>query len=253
MFTGEHKSTTKGLAEQAFVKGLEKLKARNILGSGGAQAQQAGGASVGAGSTAGPVPGSPTGSSMASTFAASVGFGSGIMGGGTSGAGAGASPARNRASMDEPRSRDSSTEDMARRHSAHPDVVNPPPGMGGAGASGSGSLAGQLVNGTTAHGMTTGGAGGTTAVAAGLAALMQDLDVQMDNDGWSYGDNKWEGMGPKGGLGRVGTVSSKDTTRADEPRPSTRAGAAGSALRSAARRSSISPLLPRSLPPPPPQ
>jgi hypothetical protein len=31
-----------------------------------------------------------------------------------------------------------------------------------------------------------------------------DLDAATDVDGWSYGDNKWEGMGPKGGMGKVG-------------------------------------------------
>lgn len=30
-----------------------------------------------------------------------------------------------------------------------------------------------------------------------------DLDAATDVDGWSYGDNKWENMGPKGGMGKV--------------------------------------------------
>lgn len=32
---------------------------------------------------------------------------------------------------------------------------------------------------------------------------LEDLDALTDEAGWSYGGNKWEGMGPKGGLGKV--------------------------------------------------
>jgi hypothetical protein len=139
-------------------------------------------------------PGSPT---MASTFAASVGFGTGIMGGNV-----GSSPAR--VSMDEVRSTDgrsSSQEDRQRRRQSSSSMeaaaaaVTPTAGVPS-------SVAVQLT-GSTTSGMTAGGTGGTTGVAAGIAALMHDLDVPTDTDGWSYGDNKWEGMGPKGGLGKV--------------------------------------------------
>ncbi|WWC89313.1 uncharacterized protein L201_004234 [Kwoniella dendrophila CBS 6074] len=32
--------------------------------------------------------------------------------------------------------------------------------------------------------------------------VIVEKDDATDNDGWVYGDNKWEGMGPKGGLGK---------------------------------------------------
>ncbi|WRT66355.1 uncharacterized protein IL334_003310 [Kwoniella shivajii] len=34
------------------------------------------------------------------------------------------------------------------------------------------------------------------------AETIVDRDEATDGDGWVYGDNKWEGMGPKGGLGK---------------------------------------------------
>ncbi len=181
--------TTKGLAEQAFVKGLEKLKARNILGSAPVSGQPPGGG------TSNPQPNSPT---LASTFAASVGFGTGIMGGNV-----GPSPSRPRGSMDDARSTDSHTssqedEHRGRQASTSTEIgatINPT-------AAAHANVAGNLT-GANVSGMTAGGTGGTTAVAAGIAALTLDLDVQTDADGWSYGDNKWEGMGPKGGLGKV--------------------------------------------------
>lgn len=50
-----------------------------------------------------------------------------------------------------------------------------------------------------------------SASAAGVAETMlmevDDLDAGTDEGGWSYGGNKWEGMGPKGGLGKVSHVS----------------------------------------------
>jgi len=43
-----------------------------------------------------------------------------------------------------------------------------------------------------------GGGGGET-----LLMEVDDLDAGTDEGGWSYGGNKWEGMGAKGGLGKV--------------------------------------------------
>lgn len=45
------------------------------------------------------------------------------------------------------------------------------------------------------------GAGGI-----GSGETICEKDDATDGDGWVYGDNKWEGMGPKGGLGRVSSL-----------------------------------------------
>lgn len=39
------------------------------------------------------------------------------------------------------------------------------------------------------------------------AEIICERDEATDADGWVYGDNKWEGVGPKGGLGRVSLTS----------------------------------------------
>ncbi|KAK4687064.1 hypothetical protein P7C73_g3056, partial [Tremellales sp. Uapishka_1] len=46
------------------------------------------------------------------------------------------------------------------------------------------------------------GTGVNEGVGLGLSAAVLEVDGVTDNDGWVYGDNKWEGMGPRGGLGK---------------------------------------------------
>jgi hypothetical protein len=48
-----------------------------------------------------------------------------------------------------------------------------------------------------------GGAAGGLGVATPVETIVE-RDEATDQDGWVYGDNKWEGMGPKGGLGKAG-------------------------------------------------
>ena len=51
-----------------------------------------------------------------------------------------------------------------------------------------------------------GGGGGSSSGGTGGETMMMevdDLDAGTDESGWSYGGNKWEGMGAKGGLGKV--------------------------------------------------
>lgn len=56
-----------------------------------------------------------------------------------------------------------------------------------------------------AAGASANGRMGSGAVAGmmGGGEMIVEKDDATDVDGWVYGDNKWEGMGPKGGLGKV--------------------------------------------------
>ncbi|KAL0956091.1 hypothetical protein HGRIS_002259 [Hohenbuehelia grisea] len=45
-------------------------------------------------------------------------------------------------------------------------------------------------------------AGGDGIEHAGISSDADETDPLTDIDGWVYGDNKWEGQGPKGGLGK---------------------------------------------------
>ena len=75
------------------------------------------------------------------------------------------------------------------------------------------SAASELAGPLSVHATSAGGHGsgvtaapmgaGSASNASGSLSLLADLDVGTDGDGWSYGDNKWENMGPRGGLGRV--------------------------------------------------
>lgn len=57
-----------------------------------------------------------------------------------------------------------------------------------------------------ADGATTGTAG-SGGVATTMVMEVDDLNAGTDDGGWSYGGNKWEAMGPKGGLGKVSRTS----------------------------------------------
>ncbi|GHJ89663.1 hypothetical protein NliqN6_6065 [Naganishia liquefaciens] len=146
----------KGIAEQAFVKGLERLKARTMAGGVGLPSGLAGVVGA-AGAKARPLSGDYT----------------------TSGS-PGTSPEVGRRM----------SEDSKRKSSgASGDLVHT-----------------ALNNATTmqANGIGLGILGDSASASAGAPMPMPsaDLDAGTDMDGWSYGDNKWEGMGPKGGLGK---------------------------------------------------
>ncbi|KAK8864376.1 hypothetical protein IAR55_001624 [Kwoniella newhampshirensis] len=115
------------IAEQAFTKGLERLKARTVSAANSAST------SISAGSTS--------------------------------------SPARKSGEWQRGRTGSQASED------AHLDELHPTVGTGAVvGASGSGMIA--------------------------PADIVVEKDDVTDGDGWVYGDNKWENMGPKGGLGK---------------------------------------------------
>ena len=154
--SGSVEEPKKGLAEQAFVKGLERLKARTMTGSSGPPASP---------SSRRPISGD---------------YGEGSSPGGSHDKLAG------RGSFDSDRRKSSAASDLAGPLSVH-----------ATSASGHGS-------GVTAAPMGAGSASN----ASGSLSLLADLDVGTDGDGWSYGDNKWENMGPRGGLGRVSWAAS---------------------------------------------
>lgn len=149
----------KGIAEQAFVKGLERLKARTMAGGVGLP--------IGAGFTGG-----NAGNAAASGKQRPL---SGEFGG---------SPQSPEMNAEEKRKSSSGSLDLS--HAALMNATQ------------------QHVNG---HGV--GGVVGLGIMADGVGMVpsptpmpVADLEAGTDIDGWSYGDNKWEGMGPKGGMGK---------------------------------------------------
>jgi hypothetical protein len=136
----------KGIAEQAFVKGLERLKARTMASN----------------ATPSVTPSPNSKRPLSGEFSDNHdSFNHDNLG------------------------RRISTEDTRRKSSAGSDLVSLLQHAGtGLGPS-------NMANPTAAI-----GSGNTLNVPA-------DLNVGTDLDGWSYGDNKWENMGPKGGMGRV--------------------------------------------------
>lgn len=72
-------------------------------------------------------------------------------------------------------------------------------------SSGTSELVNLINHGAHTQAGHTGTGSGPTGPINGSLTRLADLDVGTDVDGWSYGDNKWEGMGPKGGMGRVST------------------------------------------------
>lgn len=163
-------TTTKGLAEQAFVKGLEKLKAR--------------------------------------TMSVQVGGGSGAGSGGIAGMGLGVRPHSGDFSHLNPNINTNSTDDSKHgdkaagpgRPSEQTRKSSLPPPSDLSTMLGAATAFGHPLNPSS-----TGGQFGPTnnMLNQNVLAMLGDLDVGTDADGWSYGDNKWEGMGPKGGMGRV--------------------------------------------------
>jgi hypothetical protein len=185
----------KGIAEQAFVKGLERLKARTMASGVGL----------------------PTG--LAGVVNAAT---SGVKSRPLSGDFSGSSP------VTSPELAGRRSEDAQRK-----------------GSSGSMDLVhAALSNATQANGVGL-GILPDSSTQASMPMPSADLDAATDMDGWSYGDNKWEGMGPKGGMGKVSRVYSERETWAD-CRDSIRDEDDGSAGRSVSKRSSISPVKNRS-------
>jgi hypothetical protein len=139
----------KGIAEQAFVKGLERLKARTMVGSSG---------SIG---------GSPAKRPLSGDY------------GDQGNRQERAYPNEGRSSLEAQRRKSSAASDLAEALNVNTS------------ASSNASSAPRILGGGSANN------------ASGSLMLLTDLDVATDADGWSYGDNKWESMGPKGGMGRV--------------------------------------------------
>ena len=134
------------IAEQAFTKGLERLKARTTSPSAGPSSPKAGTAS-----------------------SASMGGLAGLR-----------SPGRTSGEFQRGRRGSQASEDLQEIETQAQSLAAPPPletiaEKDDVRASWSGSRKGRV--------------------------LMREQAT--DGDGWVYGDNKWEGMGPKGGLGRV--------------------------------------------------
>lgn len=145
----------KGIAEQAFVKGLERLKARTMASGVGLPTGLAG--VVGAATSGGKA------RPLSGEFSAA------------------ASP------VTSPDLAGRRSEDAARKASTGSmDLVHT-----------------ALNNATQANGVGLGIHPDPAAQPAPVPMPSADLDAATDMDGWSYGDNKWEGMGPKGGMGKV--------------------------------------------------
>ncbi|KAJ9099916.1 hypothetical protein QFC21_003921 [Naganishia friedmannii] len=148
----------KGIAEQAFVKGLERLKARTMAsGVGLPLGVGFTGASAGATSTSGksrPLSGE---------------FGN--------------LPQSPEMNAEEKRKSSSASLDLS--HAALMNATQQQAGGGTGGVMGLGIMA-----------------DGAGMVPSPTPMPVADLEAGTDNDGWSYGDNKWEGMGPKGGMGK---------------------------------------------------
>lgn len=149
----------KGLAEQAFVKGLEKLKQRTMATQ---QPQQ------------------PSPSSPSKNRPLSGDFSDGAGASGVGGTDDKSSLASRRLSQQ--------NEGRRRTSSQSSDLQ---------------SLLGAFGHGANQVSV---GTGGSALLQQNATGILHDLDVGTDADGWSYGDNKWEGMGPKGGMGRVSRV-----------------------------------------------
>lgn len=145
-------SKPKGLAEQAFVKGLEKLKQRTMASQ---QTQQ---------------PTSPSKNRPLSGDYSEAAGSSGVTAEDKTAAG---------------RRLSQQAEGRQRTSSQSSDLQ---------------SLLGAFGHGANQVSV---GTGGSALLQQNSAGILHDLDVGTDADGWSYGDNKWEGMGPKGGMGRV--------------------------------------------------
>lgn len=186
----------KGIAEQAFVKGLERLKARTMASGVGL----------------------PTG--LAGVVNAAT---SGAKSRPLSGEFSGSSP------VTSPELAGRRSEDAQRK-----------------GSSGSMDLVhAALSNATQANGVGL-GILPDTSTQAPMPMPSADLDAATDMDGWSYGDNKWEGMGPKGGMGKVSRVCPGFGDSRLMIGCSIRDEDDGSAGRSVSKRSSISPVKNRS-------
>ena len=139
----------KGIAEQAFVKGLERLKARTMTSSS---------------STSG---GSPAKRPMSGDYGEQASL-------------------QDRGHVNPSRS---SSEVQRRKSSAASDLAEAL--NGNSSASHHVSSAPRVLGGGSANN------------ASGSLSLLTDLEIATDVDGWCYGDNKWENMGPRGGMGRV--------------------------------------------------
>lgn len=147
----------KGIAEQAFVKGLERLKARTMAGGVGLPTGLAGVVNAATTGKSRPLSGEYGSSPVTSPE----------LGG--------------RRSEDEKRKSSGASMDLV--HTA----LNNATQQQQANGVGLGILADSSV----------------VAPNAPMPMPSADLDAGTDVDGWSYGDNKWEGMGPKGGMGKV--------------------------------------------------
>ncbi|KAJ9093479.1 hypothetical protein QFC19_008338 [Naganishia cerealis] len=159
----------KGIAEQAFVKGLERLKARTMAGGVGLPlaAGFTGGAAAAAAASGKSRP-------LSGEFGMSP-----------------QSPELNRRkSEDEKRKSSSASLDLS--HTALMNATQQQATGSVAGGGGGG-------NGVIGLGIMADAAAGPASPAPMPVA---DLEAGTDIDGWSYGDNKWEGMGPKGGMGK---------------------------------------------------
>lgn len=154
--TGAAEEPKKGIAEQAFVKGLERLKARTMASGVGLPTGLAGVVNAAASATGKPRP-------QSGDF----------------------SPASPLTSPDLATGRRSEEEKRRSVDLVHTALTNAQQATHGVGL----------------------GIMSPDPASAGQAPMPMpsaDLDAATDIDGWSYGDNKWEGMGPKGGMGKVG-------------------------------------------------
>ncbi|KAG7529187.1 hypothetical protein FFLO_05774 [Filobasidium floriforme] len=138
----------KGIAEQAFVKGLERLKARTMAGSN---------ATTGGSPAKRPISGDygDHGSIQERSY-----------------------PNAGRSSFEAQRRKSSAASDLAEALNVN------------ASAHATASTAPRILGGGSANN------------ASGSLSLLTDLDIATDIEGWCYGDNKWENMGPRGGMGR---------------------------------------------------
>lgn len=141
----------KGIAEQAFVKGLERLKARTMASTSG---------------------GSPAKRPMSGDYGEQAN-------------------SQERGHFNPPRS---SIDNSRRKSSAASDLAE--------------ALSNNVTTSQTPSSAPRILGGGSANTASGSLSLLTDLEVATDADGWCYGDNKWESMGPKGGMGRVSVEGS---------------------------------------------
>ncbi|KAJ9118297.1 hypothetical protein QFC22_004208 [Naganishia vaughanmartiniae] len=166
----------KGIAEQAFVKGLERLKARTMASGVGLP--------LGAGFTGGNAGGAAT---LGKSRPLSGEFGTFSTS---------SSPQSPEMNVEEKRKSSGASLDLS-----HAALVNATQQQQvGSGGGGGGGVAGVVGLGIKADGVGM--------VPSPTPMPVADLEAGTDLDGWSYGDNKWEGMGPKGGMGKVSVALS---------------------------------------------